>query len=93
MTNVGPGVTFPYIGDVKNPRNHRWSIGLQRELPWQLLIEITYVGAHGHNFLWCATERGAEAVLLHLAGSRQCDEQPADAAGAEPFAGLLAGTG
>jgi Carboxypeptidase regulatory-like domain/TonB dependent receptor len=49
MTNVGLGVSFPYVGDVKNPRNHRWSLGLQRELPWQLLVEATYVGAHGEN--------------------------------------------
>ena len=44
MTNVGLGVSFPYVGDVRNPRNHRWSLGLQRELPWELLIEATYVG-------------------------------------------------
>jgi hypothetical protein len=49
MTNVGLGVSFPYIGDVRNPRNHRWSLGLQRELPWQLLVEATYVGALGQN--------------------------------------------
>ena len=49
MTNVGLGVSFPYLGDVKNPRNHRWSLGLQRELPWRLLVEATYVGAHGEN--------------------------------------------
>ena len=40
---------FPYVGDVQNPVNHRWSLGFQRELPWQLLIEATYVGAHGVN--------------------------------------------
>jgi hypothetical protein len=49
MTNVGLGVSFPYVGEVRNPRNHRWSLGLQRELPWQMLIEATYVGAHGEN--------------------------------------------
>ena len=49
MTNVGLGVSFPYVGEVRNPRNHRWSLGLQRELPWQMLIEATYVGAHGQN--------------------------------------------
>jgi hypothetical protein len=37
------------VGDVENPRNHRWSLGLQRELPGQLLIEATYVGAHGEH--------------------------------------------
>ena len=49
MTNVGQGVSFPYVGDASNPRNHRWSIGLQRELPWQFVIEATYVGARGEN--------------------------------------------
>jgi hypothetical protein len=37
------------VGDVSNPVNHRWSLGLQRELPGQFLIEATYVGAHGMN--------------------------------------------
>jgi hypothetical protein len=49
MTNAGLGVAFPYVGAAKNPRNHRWSLGVQRELPWQFLIEATYVGAHGEN--------------------------------------------
>ena len=25
MTNVGLGVSFPYVGDVRTPRTHRWS--------------------------------------------------------------------
>ena len=49
MTNVGQAVTFPYFREAKNPRSHRWSIGVQRELPWQLLIDATYVGARGQN--------------------------------------------
>ena len=49
MTNAGGGVSFPYVGDVRNPVNHRWSIGLQRELPGSFLVEATYVGAHGVN--------------------------------------------
>jgi hypothetical protein len=49
MTNAGQDIRFPYVGDVKNPVNHRWSLGLQRELPGQFLIEATYVGAHGVN--------------------------------------------
>ena len=49
MTNAGLGVSFPYVGDVRNPFNHRWSIGLQRELPGKFLVEATYVGAHGVN--------------------------------------------
>jgi hypothetical protein len=44
MTSVGQGIAFPYAGEVENPRNHRWSLGLQRELPWQLLVEATSSG-------------------------------------------------
>jgi hypothetical protein len=94
MTNVGLGVTFPYHGDVKNPRNHRWSLGLQRELPWQLLIETTYVGAHGQNL---PVLRQLNAVPKQhfstsptrddVTNSRLTQQVP------NPFAGLLPGTG
>ena len=46
MTNAGLGVSFPYVGEVSNPTTHRWSLGFQRELPWQMLVEATYVGSH-----------------------------------------------
>ncbi len=49
MTNVGLGVSFPYFGEVRTPRTHRWSLGLQRELPWHFLIEGTYVGSVGEH--------------------------------------------
>ena len=49
MTNVGLGVSFPYVGEVATPRTHRWSIGLQRELPWYFLIEGSYVGSFSEN--------------------------------------------
>ncbi len=49
MTNAGLGVAFPYVGDVKNPRTQRMSIGFQRELPGQMLFEATYVSALGEN--------------------------------------------
>ena len=49
MTNAGLGVSFPYVGDVSNPLTHRWSLGFQRELPWQMLVEATYVGSHSEH--------------------------------------------
>lgn len=49
MTNVGLGVSFPYGGDVRAPRTHRWSVGLQRELPGDFLIEGTYVGSFSEH--------------------------------------------
>jgi hypothetical protein len=49
MTNVGLNVNFPYVGEVSTPRTHRWSVGVQRELPWYFLIEGTYVGSFSEN--------------------------------------------
>jgi hypothetical protein len=49
MTNVGQNVSFPYVGDVRTPRTHRWSLGVQRELPWSFLVEGSYVGAISQN--------------------------------------------
>jgi hypothetical protein len=49
MTNVGLSAGFPYVGDVRTPRTHRWSIGVQRELPGYFLVEGTYVGSYSEH--------------------------------------------
>ncbi|HEY8551747.1 MAG TPA: TonB-dependent receptor [Vicinamibacterales bacterium] len=49
MTNVGQSVNFPYVGEVRTPLTHRWSIGVQQELPWLLLAEVTYVAGYSRN--------------------------------------------
>ena len=73
MTNAGLGVSFPYVGDVRNPRSHRWSIGLQRELPWQLLdrsdLRRLSLGApSGHCVSWTrfrsSTSRHRRSVTM-----------------------------
>ena len=94
MTNAGLGVTFPYNGEVKNPRSHRWSMGLQRELPFSLLIEATYVGSHGQNLPVLrqlnAVPRqyfSTSAVRDEATNNRLTQQVP------NPFAGLLPGTG
>ena len=95
MTNVGLGVSFPYVGEVKNPRNHRWSLGLQRELPWQLLIEATYVGAHGREPAGGAAAEW-RARLQYLSTSPVRDDATNNRLTQQvpnPFAGLLPGTG
>ncbi len=94
MTNVGQGISFPYVGTVRNPRTHRWSLGLQRELPWHVLIEATYVGAHGQNLpavrqLDAVPEQyfSTSPVRDDATNSRLTQQVP------NPFAGLLPGTG
>jgi hypothetical protein len=46
LTNIGQGVNaFP--AQRKNPYAQRWSMGLQRQLPGQFLVEASYVGNRG----------------------------------------------
>ncbi|MBI4875407.1 MAG: TonB-dependent receptor [Acidobacteria bacterium] len=43
-TNVGTGVSF----DARNrpiPRTFQWSYTLERELPWNMVLEVSYVGS------------------------------------------------
>ena len=94
MTNVGQGVAFPYIGEVKNPLNHRWSLGLQRELPGLFMVEATYVGARGENLPVTRQLNGIPTQYLSTSpvrddatNNRLTQQVP------NPFAGLLPGTG
>jgi hypothetical protein len=94
MTNVGQGISFPYVGTVRNPRTHRWSLGLQRELPWHFLIEATYVGAHGENLPVLRQLNGIP--LQYLSTSPVRDDATNNRLTQQvtnPFAGLLPGTG
>jgi len=94
MTSVGQGIGFPYAGDASNPRNHRWSLGLQRELPAQFLIETTYVGARGQNL---PVLRQLNAVPQQYFSTSPVRDDPANNRLTQqvtnPFAGLLPGTG
>ncbi len=94
MTSVGQGIGFPYAGDASNPRNHRWSLGLQRELPAQFLIETTYVGALGQNL---PVLRQLNAVPQQYFSTSPVRDDPANNRLTQqvtnPFAGLLPGTG
>jgi hypothetical protein len=37
--------------DLKFPKMWNWSLGVQRELPWGILSEVSYVGSHGQDLL------------------------------------------
>jgi hypothetical protein len=94
MTNVGQAISFPYVGEVRNPRNHRWSLGLQRELPWQLLVEATYVGAKGQNLPVTQALNGIPLQYLSTSPVRDdTTNNRLTQAVPNPFAGLLPGTG
>jgi hypothetical protein len=94
MTNVGQGISFPYAGEAMNPRNHRWSLGLQRELPGQIMIEATYVGARGQNLPVLRQLNGIPLQYLSTSPVRDNDtNNRLTQQVPNPFAGLLPGTG
>ncbi len=45
-TNLGQGVSF-YREDLASPQAQRWHLALQRELPFQSVLEVSYVGNRG----------------------------------------------
>ncbi|MGH9160490.1 MAG: carboxypeptidase regulatory-like domain-containing protein [Vicinamibacteraceae bacterium] len=93
MTNVGLGAAFPYVADVETPRSHRWSLGVQQELPWQILVEATYVGAHSEHLP--VTRELNPVPREYLSTSPVRDDATHDsltAAVPNPFASLLPGT-
>jgi hypothetical protein len=94
MTNVGQGITFPYVGDADNPLSHRWSLGFQRELPGQLLIELTYVGARGVNLPVLRQLNGIPTQYLSTSPARDdATNNRLTQQVPNPFVGLLPGTG
>lgn len=94
MTSVGQGVSFPYVGEVKTPRTHRTSIGIQRELPYQLLVEATYVGSWGEHL---PVTRQLNAVPRQYFSTSPTRDNATNnfltTNVPNPFAGLLPGTG
>src|SRR5690606_25831833 len=83
MTNAGQSVSFPYVGEVRTPLTHRWSIGVQQELPWLMLAEVTYVAGHSRNLTVNRELNAVPGELLDVAGARQRHQQLPDAAGAQ----------
>jgi hypothetical protein len=94
MTDVGLGVSFPYAGDVRTPRTHRWSIGAQQELPGRFLTEVTYVQGYSQNL---AVTRDLNAVPGQYFSTAPLRDNPTNnyltAQVPNPLAGLLPGTG
>ena len=56
-TAVGGSVTTAFR-DLQTPYAHMWNVGLQRELPWQMIGEVAYVGTR-HESLWINVSRNA----------------------------------
>ena len=46
LTNIGQAISF-YDYNLLQPYAQRWSFGIQQLLPWQFMLESTYVGNRG----------------------------------------------
>ncbi len=84
-----PGRRIPYI--------HQFSFGVQRELPWGIKLDASYVGSRARALMTneynSGSARGINSnTVEQLARARQ-DSRWYTQAVANPFAGLLPGTG
>jgi hypothetical protein len=53
LNNVGFGVDSPLPPiDSKTPYTQSWTLGFQRELPSQMLLDVNYIGSKGTHLLW-----------------------------------------
>ncbi len=67
-TNLGQAISFVDAG-MKQPYSQRWSFGVQKELPWQILIDASYVGNRS----------------THLGVTQQINSTPAKYLSTSPF--------
>ena len=49
-TLIGQSFTF-YDTDVKIPKNHQFSFGAQREIPWKMVLDVSYIGSRTFNLI------------------------------------------
>src|SRR5262249_42415240 len=98
LTRLGQDVGTSDVGVIptnrKNAKFARLIIGVQRELPWQFVIEANYISAWGYDL---AVNRNVDFIPRQFLGT---DETSAIAANTllsatipNPFRNLLAGTG
>jgi hypothetical protein len=58
LTGVSSSVTF--VDPSRDaPRVHQYSVDMQRQLPGDMSVGVTYMGATGHNLTWGGTSSGS----------------------------------
>ena len=95
-TFVGNNVTFVNPNRLV-PHADQWSFGVQHQLPWSVRIDASYVGSRTYDVNTGENQAGGARNLnvnsaAQLAQARQ-DPNYFNQAVANPFAGLLPGTG
>jgi hypothetical protein len=92
LTQTGTGITF-VNPDHDIPYIHQYSFGVQRELPWRIKLDVSYVGSRTRGILSGDQQSGGGRNLNVLSPAQlaQCRANNAfcTASVANPFAGLI----
>jgi hypothetical protein len=95
-TQLGAGLTFVDPNHVI-PQIHEYSAGIQRELPWRMKLDVSYVGSRSRDILTgdAQGEGGRNLNVLSAAQLEQKRLNPGffSASVANPFAGLIPSNG
>ena len=96
QTFLGQGISF-FNQDPKVSKQLRWQMGLQRELPGGMTVEAAYVGNYGYDIEITPQLNALPNQYLNTDNSRSAAMNANNtfltAPVANPFAGLLPGTG
>ena len=93
-TNLGQSVSFFNQKDLRVPYNERWSLTLQHMLPGDTLVEFGYVGTKGTRIMGRRNLNDLPNAYLSSGNSRnQANIDWLGQSFANPFAGLIPGTG
>jgi hypothetical protein len=88
-TDLGKSFSY-YNPTIHNPYSIRWEVGIQRELPGQMVLELAYIGNHAVHLL---LNRNMDALpAQYLSTSPTRDQATIDYLSAlvpNPFAGLI----
>lgn len=89
QTFLGQSISF-FDPTPKSPRNQRWQVGLQRELPGRWVADVAYVGNHGTDI---QTSRNLNALPNRFLSTSETRDQVnanfLSAAVPNPFVGLM----
>ena len=92
LTNAGQSIS-PWNPNLTNPFMARWEISLQRQLPWQSVLELAYVGNDGNNLL---TTRALDTIPRQYLSTSPVRDQTTinflSTQVANPFYPMLPGT-
>src|SRR5207247_11166953 len=65
LRNAAPGNITVFAPKMQLPTVHEWNFGIQRELPWGLVMQAAYIGRRGERLFMAynANQINADAIV------------------------------